>query len=191
MASYGLAIQERRELVGYRTQSDLARAIHGLSDRGSLPEDLQTFSQQWLANLEGDRTGETIGSARPRMIRALAYMLKWSAAEFYEAVGVSIGAVPHYDDPAQARQKRDTSAGSNGWHAPEAPVVIPDALIQAAEEYGGAPELAALREPRWQHYLAKLHYRSRPTTPADWLTVFVALKDRFDPPQVKSGPLNS
>lgn len=179
VARYGLAIQERREVVGYRTQSDLARAVRALDEQGRLPGDLRPFSQQWLSSLEDDRTGEVIGGARPRMIRALAYMLRWSAAAFEETVGISIGAVPEFDTPRTALTTRAVPTAS----ADAAPVEIPNALLEAAREFGGRPEFAGLREPAWQNFLARLHHRRTPSTAADWLAVYLDLRERLEPPR--------
>lgn len=181
MSRYGLALQERRELMGFRTQSDLARLAKKLHQDGVLPGGLKPFSQQWLSALEDDRTGESIGNARPRMIRALAYLLKWSSDEFREAVGVPIAPVPHFDDEEDSRAPAPALAA----HGSDA--VISDSLLEAAEMFGAQPEFAALRERRWQVYLEQLHHKRRPQTPAEWLKVFVSLRDHLDPP-VTDGP---
>lgn len=183
MSRYGLALQERRELQGFRTQSDLARSVRALHDDGRLPGDLRPFSQQWLSSLEDDRTGEVIARARPQMIRALAYMLRWTAAEFEEHVGVGIGPVPGFDAP-KGQAAADTSAAARGWAVPpQAPRPIGDTLREAAELFGGHSQFAGLREYRWQRFLEDLNYKRRPQTPEEWLTVFIDLKDRFDPPE--------
>lgn len=179
MGNYGLAIQERREVVGYRTQSDLARAVKALDEQGRLPSDLRSFSQQWLSSLEDDRTGEVIGSARPRMIRALAYMLRWSAGAFEEAVGISIGTVPEFDTPRATLATGPVPSVSADAASPE----IPNALLEAAREFGSRPEFAGLREPAWQNFLARLHHRRTPATAADWLAVYLDLRERLEPPR--------
>ncbi|MVN88797.1 hypothetical protein GO986_18825 [Deinococcus sp. HMF7620] len=167
-------------MVGYRTQSDLARAIRALEQQARLPGDLKAFSQQWLSTLEDDRSGETIGGARPRQIRALAYMLRWSADEFENAVGIPIGSVPEFDAP---RSPTTTPALVPSASADDAPVEIPNALLEAAREFGSRPEFAGLREPAWQNFLARLHHRRTPVTAADWLAVFLDLRERLEPPR--------
>lgn len=181
MTRYGMALEERRENVGYRTQSDLARAVRALEERGDLPDGLRAFSQQWLSNLEDDRTGEAIHSARPRQIRALAYMLKWTAADFEQHVGVPIGSVPVYDPKLVGKKDALAFPTPGPEHAQMRP--IPDSLAAAVREFGDRPEWAELSEPRWQRFLTDLHHRKTPQTPGDWLALFLDLRERFDPPR--------
>lgn len=181
MTRYGMAIEERRENVGFRTQSDLARAVRALHDRGALPIELRPFSQQWLSTLEDDRTGEAIHSARPRQIRALAYMLKWTAAEFEQHVGVPIGSVPVYDPQLAGKTTTLAFPPPDADDVPQRP--IPDSLVAAVKEFGSRPEWAELSEPRWQRFLTDLHHRKTPQTPGDWLALFLDLRERFDPPR--------
>jgi hypothetical protein len=185
VSRYGLALLERREVCGYRTQRDLARAIKALSDDGVLPGDLKPFSQQWLSILEDDRSGEAISNARPRLIRALAYMLRLSADEFTELVGVSIGAVPVFDPPLPAR-----TAAEQGWSAPKQERPVPEALIEAARLFGAQPEFRELSDPRWQRFLTDLQHKRQPHTAGEWLKVFVDLQERLDPPQDERGSVN-
>lgn len=87
-SSYGQAIAERREFVGYTRQTDLINALDRLlADTPAY----QPFSQQWLSRLERDRTGTIIASAHSPKLRALAYALRWTLAELQEATGVDLG----------------------------------------------------------------------------------------------------
>ncbi|MFW8627656.1 hypothetical protein [Deinococcus sp. ME38] len=166
-----MAIQERRELVGYRTQSALARAVRELEKEARLPGNLKGFSQQWLSGLEDDRNGQTIASAHPQKIRALAYMLRWSAGGFEEMVDVPIGSVPGFDpEPTQIQPQTQS-------------VKIPDALLLAAREYGAHSEFAGLRDPVWQNFMAILPHRYPPTTAAEWLAAYLYLRERLEPPK--------
>lgn len=184
MPRYGRAIEERREFVGYRTQSDLARAVKAKEADGSLPDELRSFSQQWLSNLEDDRTGEALLSARARQIRALAHMLKWSAAEFEQEVGVAIGSVPGFDAPAAPVQPADPPL----WAPPQPQArELPEALAEAVAVFGSRPEFAELRQPRWQNFLHGLHHKRTPQSAGEWLAVFLDLRERFDPPEEGSG----
>lgn len=189
VSRYGMALQERRENVGFRMQSDLARAVKALEERGDLPEELRSFSQQWLSQLENDRTGDTIHSARPRQIRALAYMLKWSAADFEHHVGVPIGSVPGYDTPAATPRPSRGLPATTDDRVEERP--IPAALAEAVSLFGQRAEWAELREYRWQRFLADLHHRKTPQTAGEWLSLFLDLRERFDPPEVTRGSSDS
>lgn len=191
MSRYGLAIQERRELVGYNKQRDLARAVKALKEAGELPAELDSFSQQWLSGLEQDRDGSTIASATPKLIRALSYMLEWSSAEFEAHVGIAIPRVPKFDDrPAQGKAQASAPAYQPAKISDYPQKPIPAALVQAASEYGKRAEWADLREYRWQRWLTDLHHRRTPQTPEEWLNLFIKMRQEFDPPEEDSGSTN-
>jgi len=102
LSTYGQALQERREVVGYKSQPDIAAA--SVSIAREFPELFDGFSQQWVSRLESDETGERILNAKPRQLRTLAYLLKWGADEFTLRVGISIGKVPLIDSGTHPRQ---------------------------------------------------------------------------------------
>lgn len=95
MSQYGEALAERREVVGYERQGQLAAASAKLADEH--PSHFQAFSQQWLSRLESDRTGHAIQRAQPLRLAALAFLLRWGSGEFYARVGVVIAPVPLLD----------------------------------------------------------------------------------------------
>lgn len=182
MSRYGFAITERREILGYKTQRELARALKALEEEGELPEGLKSFSQQWLSIMERDRNGEKLQSGHPKQMRALAYMLQWSSEEFERYVGVPVGSVPTYDTPIR-------NAVDDGFSSePLGPKPIPESLRQAAEMFGGEEQFAELREYRWQRFLADLRHKKTPTTPAAWFALFLDLRERFEAPEVSDGP---
>lgn len=181
MAGYGTALQARREQVGYRSQSDLARAVRALHEEGDLPAGLRPFSQQWLSRLEEDTDGQVLLSARAQQLRALAYMLGWTAAEFETEVGVPLGSVPLPSTRA-AGPDQAPDAQQQGWEVQPARRPIPGSLREAAEVFGARAEWAELREGRWLRFLTDLHHRRTPQTAGEWLDLFLDLRKRFDPP---------
>lgn len=172
MPKYGPALQERREVVGYRTQSDLARATRSLEEEGHLPNDLKSFSQQWLSILEDDKNGQHILSARSRQIRALAYMLRWTAKDFEENVGISIGNVPDSEFSTDISDSNGVNSKIDN---------IPITLLEAVSTFGKYEEWADLREESWQNLLTRLNYRHPPKTSRDWLTIYLNLRDKIYP----------
>lgn len=101
MSRFGEAIRERREFVGFKTATDCAAASQRLAIEE--PTKYKKFSQSSLSRWELDRTGENIQSAHGKSLRTLAHLLKWSASEFEENVGIPIGNVPGYDDPRRSK----------------------------------------------------------------------------------------
>ncbi|GHF95247.1 hypothetical protein GCM10017783_03940 [Deinococcus piscis] len=176
MDRYGEALRRRREHAGYRSQSDLARAVRALHTAGDLPAGLKPFSQQWLSRLEEDTEGHILLSARAQQLRALAYMLGWSGTEFEAAVGVPVGTVPGQGEAEPG------GAAAQGWKVSGEQRPVPTALLEAAEVFGVRPEFAELREERWLHFLTSLHHRRTPQTAGEWLALFLDLRERFDPP---------
>lgn len=174
MSRYGDALLERRELRGFATASDLAKKSKEVADQLQDPQ-MVAFSQQTLSRLEGDKTGEFIANARPRIQRMLSYLLGWSAEEFEASVGVSIPAVPNFPNPTS------TDAERRGWTLPPAAEPeIPAALLEAAQKYGTG-EHAPLAERRWLLELAGLDFRDEPETPEDWLALYVRLSKVINP----------
>lgn len=96
MSRFGEAIQERREVMGFSKQGELAEASRRLELKD--PGTFTKFSQQWLSRLELDKTGDIIQSARIKQLRTLAYLLDWGQYDFERRVGVNIGRVPRLDD---------------------------------------------------------------------------------------------
>lgn len=96
MSRYGEAILERREVMGFPKQGDLAEASKRLALEDQVT--FAKFSQQWLSRLELDRDGETIQGANTKRLRTLAYLLGWGQYDFEHRVGVAIGRVPRLDD---------------------------------------------------------------------------------------------
>lgn len=92
MSRFGEAIEERREVMGYKFGTELAEASILLEREN--PAKFKKFSQQTLSRWENDRTGEKIEGANAKALRTLAYLLKWDSQEFTEYVGVAIGPVP-------------------------------------------------------------------------------------------------
>lgn len=172
---FGPALEERREKVGFRSQRELVRALKALEEQGELPGDLKSFSQQWLSRLEDDQSGDNIRSARSQQIRALAYMLELDADEFFALIGVPIAHVPGLE------ATKSHTAEAAGWHAPHQPKPIPDALKEAALLFSQHAEFAELADPRWQRFLTDLHHRVPPATAAEWLALFLELRQKFDP----------
>jgi len=74
------------------------------------------------------------------------------------------------------------SAGARGWKVPKRePTPIPDALLEAAAQYGDNAEFAGIREYRWQRWMADSPHKKRPSTPEEWLGFYMSVKDRFNP----------
>lgn len=96
MSLYGEAIRERREFVGYATAT--AAAAESLRLERENPIAFRKFSQSTMSRWENDKTGEAIDSAHGRSLRSLAYLLKWTSAEFFQHVNVPIGRVPYLDE---------------------------------------------------------------------------------------------
>jgi phage repressor protein C with HTH and peptisase S24 domain len=96
MSRFGEAILERREVMGYAKQGDLADASKRLERED--PATFAKFSQQWLSRLENDKDGDIIESARTKQLRTLAYLLEWGQYDFERRVGINIGRVPRLDD---------------------------------------------------------------------------------------------
>jgi len=95
MSRFGEAIRERREWVGFSTATACAQASERLEMDD--PRSYKAFSQSSLSRWELDKTGGAIESAHGKSLRTLAYLLKWTSAEFEAHVGVSIGRVPQLD----------------------------------------------------------------------------------------------
>jgi hypothetical protein len=96
MSRFGEALLERREVMGFPKQGDVAEASLRLERED--PVRFAKFSQQWLSRLENDKTGETIQGASIKRLRTLAYLLEWGQYDFERRVGVNIGRVPRLDD---------------------------------------------------------------------------------------------
>lgn len=102
-SGYGPALAQRREALGYASQSALAVRSRSVANRLA-PLDLRPISQQTLSRLEDDTDGALFRRARPETLRSLAYLLRWNAADFAEHVGVLIPPVPLLDgDHAEER----------------------------------------------------------------------------------------
>lgn len=130
MARFGEAIRERREWVGYRTATECAAASARLALDD--PVTFKKFSQSSLSRWELDKTGEAIQGAHGKSLRTLAYLLKWSAADFERNVGVPIGKVPYFDDPEASRAE----------HEQESRMAIPGGLVMVpivGSANGGKP----------------------------------------------------
>lgn len=106
----GEALAERREFVGYATQTDLINALDSLlNDKPAFAK----FSQQWLSRLERDRTGEIIAAAHGPRLRGLAYALRWSLGDMQTATGVDLGIPPGWQEAGIHPENSDwTPAGS-------------------------------------------------------------------------------
>ena len=89
MPRYGEAIYERRDVLGI-TGPEASAQSEKLA--ASNPGTYARFSQQTLSRWESDKTGALIGASSPARLRALARILKWSAEEFEDNVGVPLGA---------------------------------------------------------------------------------------------------
>ncbi len=96
MSRYGEALMERREVMGYKSQSLLSEASEKLQRED--PDNFKSFSQQSLSRWEKDKTGDKIASGNSKSLRTLAYLLEWGQYDFERNVGVSIGRVPKLDD---------------------------------------------------------------------------------------------
>ncbi|MBX3139875.1 MAG: S24/S26 family peptidase [Trueperaceae bacterium] len=106
MTRFGEAIRERREWVGFDTATACAQASERL-EMGD-PRSYKAFSQSSLSRWELDKTGSAIESAHGKSLRTLAFLLKWTSAEFEAHVGVPIGRVPQLDGaPRAARVDTD------------------------------------------------------------------------------------
>ena len=78
------------------------------------------------------------------------------------------------------------SAGARGWKVPkQAPEPIPDSLLEAAKLYGENAEFAGIREYRWQRWMTDSPHKHRPSTPEEWLSFYMSVKDRFNPKEPK------
>lgn len=115
---FGAALVRRREALGYASQSELARRSRKLALllRG---HGLTAISQQTISRLEDDRDGTQFRRARPDTLTTLAYLLRWSAADFGAAVGIrpepvpllDVGAAQHQAEGRWFRQARE----ARGW----------------------------------------------------------------------------
>lgn len=94
MSKFGEAIRERREVLEL-DGPELALKSQELELQD--PITFQRFSQQTFSRWESDRTGALISASHPRRLRALAYLLKWSAEEMHQKLGVHPGHVPGRD----------------------------------------------------------------------------------------------
>jgi len=64
MSYYGTALAERREQLGFRSTSDVARISVEVAEHLDDPQ-FAPFSQQTLSRLQADDTGKLISNARP------------------------------------------------------------------------------------------------------------------------------
>ncbi|MGM9322295.1 helix-turn-helix domain-containing protein [Deinococcus aquaticus] len=158
-ADAGALIRRRRKERGL-TQEQLV-------DRTGLS------SQSYLSALEKGRYH--IG--RSEHFAAVARELQLSEDDIR---AISPGSVITLHLPAAAH-----SAASRGYRVPDAPPTpIPDELLEAAALFGSSPELAGLREHRWQAWMASVPHRKRPATPGEWLDFYMRVKDTIDPPEI-------
>ena len=137
----------------------------------------EQISSDYIRKLaRGER--ELAGMTLP-LREAVRRALRVPTEEWEEKTGLATS-TPLDPDPVRVQ----TDAERRGWRVPEQePEPIPDALVEAARLFGGQSEWAGIAEPRWQRYLADLHYRNKPTTPAGWLNAYLKLKDDHNPPE--------
>ncbi|MCD0157179.1 helix-turn-helix transcriptional regulator [Deinococcus sp. 6GRE01] len=153
------------------------------------------LSQEEIASRISQISGEEVGQAavsywelgkvdlrkvHPRRVRAYAQALGVSPAQLSQAAGLEEAELFSDTLPAATH-----SAASRGYRVPDAsPTPIPDELLEAAALFGSSPELAGLREHRWQAWMASVPHRKRPATPGEWLDFYMRVKDTIDPPEI-------
>ncbi|EYB67055.1 hypothetical protein DEIPH_ctg052orf0053 [Deinococcus phoenicis] len=146
------------------------------------------LNQTTVSELEGGRYD--LANLTIARLAGLARGLGWTLAQMEVALGVDFG-LSSYEGamptprsrPQRPRASAALSAAAQGYHAPPEPLPIPDALREAAATFGQQPEFAPLSELRWQRYLAEIPFRRTPTTPGEWLVVYLNRRDEVDPPE--------
>lgn len=166
---HGQLVKERRLDLGLNRPAFVTEmARHG-----------QEITPDYLNKLE--RGTAALSRASLEVREAIRAVLGYSAEQWQELTGLYIPARSGLPTP----DLNALSAAGRGYRVPEPePAPIPDSLIDAAHQYGHSPEFAGLQEPRWQHWLASVPHRRRPTTPAEWLDFYLRVKDTVDPPEV-------
>lgn len=94
MAKYGQAILEKAEVEGL--SGTTASALSAELERTD-PANFQRFSQQTFSRWTKDQDGSVIGASSPKMLKALARLLKWTSEELELRVGVNPGRIPGID----------------------------------------------------------------------------------------------
>ena len=138
MSSYGEALFERREVLGYASAGAIADASYQLEQKE--PDKFKAFSRSTMSRLENDKCGRLIEGANAKMIRTLAYLLKWSSSEFETHVGVPIGSVPYLDAVTPVGGVSGSQADSPHLRVREGPTVRLLGVVSAGTATGSMVE---------------------------------------------------
>ncbi|UQN06804.1 RodZ family helix-turn-helix domain-containing protein [Deinococcus sp. QL22] len=136
--------------------------IHGIREYGQLEP-----------SLIGSDKVEVVGIVEGRFLKvSLVYSQK-----VMDAFGQ-----PDSEAGKPAPPVRMYTASARGWKVPkQPPAPIPDAILEAAAQYGDQPLFAGIKEYRWQRFLTDSPHKRRPVSPEEWLTFYMEVKDKFDP----------
>ena len=162
-SAWAIAIKERRE------------EVVGSQEEMAMQADI---SQSLISQIERG-VQNPVGVSVERFSRILK-VLNWTAQEFFVATGIDM-ATGGLLDTSDIDKSASHSAAALYPDVPTSTPDIPDALLEAADLYGGSPEFAGLREPRWQNWLARAPHKRRPQTAGEWLQFYSSVKDTFEP----------
>lgn len=81
-----------------------------------------------------------------------------------------------------AAQPHPLSAAAKSYRIPKQTVEVPDALKEAAEQYGHLPAFKGLNEVRWQHFMLSVSRLHTPEDAEGWVREFSDLRRMgYDP----------
>ncbi len=195
--AWSAALRARRVALDLR-QEDIAARTEDAISQGTI-SDLERGKVDIL-NMTASR------------VNVLAAALDWTLEEMQEALGVRLvypavtpeyaakvalemfknatGRYPKHEDETIAealgerRSAADFTPNALGYKIPKQPLPpIPDPLIDAGIIYGDRPGMEGLKEYRWQRWMERMPHRRRPQTPEEWLSLYLDLRDKIDPPE--------
>ncbi|GGM39613.1 hypothetical protein GCM10008956_15070 [Deinococcus arenae] len=157
----------------------------------------QDMSADYLNKLESG--ARHLSNASPVLRDAIRAVLGFSKEEWVEKIGLY---TPDFNNPdaewyagrivkfesQPSTDGRNTATAFTpnalGYQIPKQPLPpIPDPLIDAGIIYGDRPGMEGLKEYRWQRWMERMPHRRRPQTPEEWLSLYLDLRDKIDPPE--------